>query len=160
MGGALLALAALLGLQGVLLALPVLFIALKVLGGIDLAYLGFNIWRGAAEPLQIAATEVSGERNLRRSLLLGLTTQVSNPKTSIVYTSVFAAFMPRTQSLAFDILLLACVFCIEANWYAIVAVVLSSEKPRTTYLRYKQWLDRAAGGVMMALGIKLVASAR
>ncbi|MBI3729857.1 MAG: LysE family translocator [Burkholderiales bacterium] len=159
-GGTLFALAALLGLQGVLLALPVLFISLKVLGGFYLAWLGFKIWRGAHEPLQINATKQSGERNLRKSLLLGFTTQISNPKTSIVYASVFAAFMPRTQSLAFDALLLACVFIIEASWYAVVAVALSSEKPRTTYLRYKQWLDRVAGGVMMALGIKLVASAR
>jgi len=160
MGGTLFALAALLGLQGILLALPVLFMALKVLGGLYLAYLGFKIWRGAAEPLQITATEASGERNLRKSLLLGFTTQVSNPKTSIVYASVFAAFMPATQTLGFDALLLSCVFIIEASWYAIVAVALSSDKPRMTYLRYKKWLDRIAGGVMMALGIKLVASAR
>lgn len=160
MGGTLFALAALLGLQGILLALPVLFMALKILGGLYLAYLGFKIWRGAAEPLQITAAEASGERNLRKSLLLGFTTQVSNPKTSIVYASVFAAFMPATQTLGFDALLLSCVFIIEASWYAIVAVALSSDRPRMTYLRYKKWLDRVAGGVMMALGIKLVASAR
>jgi threonine/homoserine/homoserine lactone efflux protein len=29
-----------------------------------------------------------------------------------------------------------------------------------TYLRYKSWLDRAAGGVMAVLGIKLITAAR
>lgn len=40
------------------------------------------------------------------------------------------------------------------------ALALSSAASRRTYLRYKVWLDRTAGSVMMALGIKLVASAQ
>lgn len=164
LGGTLFAIAALLGLQGILLAVPILFIALKVLGGLYLAYLGFKIWRGAASPLLISpkANDATNTdtTSLRKSMLLGFTTQVSNPKTSIVYASVFAAFMPGTQSLSFDLLLLSSVFIIESSWYSIVAIALSSERPRNTYLRYKQWLDRAAGGVMMALGVKLVVSAR
>ena len=52
------------------------------------------------------------------------------------------------------------VFVIETGWYALVALVLSSEGPRLAYLRFKTWIDRAAGGVMIALGIRLAASAR
>ncbi|MCH8617523.1 LysE family translocator [Undibacterium sp. TS12] len=161
-GGVLFAIAALLGLQGLLLAVPLLYTVLKVAGGIYLAFLGFKIWRGASLPLQIAAAtgNLTGRNSLSKSLILGFTTQVSNPKTSIVYASVFAAFMPGSQSISFDVLLICTVFVIESSWYAIVAVALSSARPRTTYLRYKHWLDRVAGGVMMALGIKLVASAR
>ncbi len=160
LGGVLFAIAALLGLQGLLLALPLLYMVLKVAGGIYLAYLGFKIWRGASQPLQFPAGGQQDQRSFGKSLLLGFTTQVSNPKTSIVYASVFAAFMPGSQSLSFDVLLISAVFSIETSWYAIVALALSSERPRNTYLRYKQWMDRVAGGVMMALGVKLVASAR
>lgn len=161
-GGVLFAIAALLGLQGLLLAVPLLYLVLKVAGGIYLAFLGFKIWRGASLPLQIAADtgSLADRSSLTKSLILGFTTQVSNPKTSIVYASVFAAFMPGSQSLSFDALLICAVFVIESSWYATVAVALSSARPRTTYLRYKHWLDRVAGGVMMALGIKLVASTR
>jgi len=41
------AIAALLGLHAVLLAVPVLPLALKVVGGLYLAYLGLRIWRAA-----------------------------------------------------------------------------------------------------------------
>jgi threonine/homoserine/homoserine lactone efflux protein len=41
------AIAALLGLHAVLLAVPVLPLPLKVVGGLYLAYLGLRIWRAA-----------------------------------------------------------------------------------------------------------------
>ena len=40
---------ALLGLQGLLLAVPSLYLLLKVAGGLYLAYLGLRIWRGAGK---------------------------------------------------------------------------------------------------------------
>jgi threonine efflux protein len=52
------------------------------------------------------------------------------------------------------------VFAVEAGWYAVVATMLSSSRPRRAYLRYKAWVDRSAGLVMVGLGLKLIASAR
>src|ERR1043165_1528940 len=49
-GGVLFAVAALVGLQAFLLAVPSLYLLLKVLGGLYLAYLGLRIWRSAKEP--------------------------------------------------------------------------------------------------------------
>jgi threonine/homoserine/homoserine lactone efflux protein len=97
---------------------------------------------------------------LMRTFLLGLGTQLSNPKTAIVYASIFAALLPRDGPLLLSLLLPVLIFCIEAGWYMIVAVLLSTASPRSAYLRYKVWIDRAAGDVMAALGLKLVASAR
>jgi threonine/homoserine/homoserine lactone efflux protein len=51
------------------------------------------------------------------------------------------------------------IFAIEAGWYSIVAVGLSSARPRSTYLRWKRWIDRLSGTVLGALGIKLIAEA-
>lgn len=158
-GGVVFAIAALLGLNGLLLAVPSLFLLLKVAGGLYLAYLGIRIWASAKQPLALAGLGAGAATSLGKSLTLGFTTQISNPKTAIVYASVFAAFMPAAPSMGFDLAVAACVFAIEAGWYALVAVALSSERPRRAYLRYKAWLDRAAGGVMVALGLKLMSSA-
>lgn len=157
-GGVVFALAALLGLQAILLAVPSLYLVLKVAGGIYLAYLGFRIWRSAKHPLVVQGEPSGGGASLPRSLVLGFVTQVSNPKTAIVYASVFAAFLPAASSIGFDFALVTIVFAIEAGWYAIVALALSSERPRRAYLRYKAGVDRVAGGVMMLLGLKLVLS--
>jgi threonine/homoserine/homoserine lactone efflux protein len=158
-GGVVFAVAALLGLQGILLAVPSLYLALKVAGGLYLAYLGVRIWGSAKQPLVVTRPASSTGTTILKSLALGFTTQVSNPKTAIVYASVFAAFLPTVQSLGFNLTLVALVFAIEAGWYALVALALSSDRPRRVYLRYKSWVDRAAGGIMVALGLKLVSSA-
>lgn len=159
-GALLFAIASLLGLNAVFLAVPGLYIALKLVGGLYLAYLGFRIWRGAKQALDVSADATSeASAGGRNYLLLGLATQVSNPKTAIVYASVFAAFLPPAPSLQYNLAVVALVFLIEAGWYAIVATALSSESPRAAYLRCKKWVDRTAGGIMGILGLKLAASA-
>ena len=158
-GGVIFAVAALLGLQAVLLAVPSVYLALKLLGGLYLCYLGFRIFLAANVPLTVEGPGQSVGSPRSRSFWLGLTTQISNPKTAIVYASVFAAFLPGTFSPLFAAALLCVVFVIEAGWYGVVATMLSSSRPRRAYLSYKAWVDRAAGLVMVGLGVKLIASA-
>lgn len=158
-GGVVFAVAALVGLQAVLVSVPALYVAFKIGGGIYLLYLGVLIWRGAKQPLTAQAAPGEGGSGPLRSLLLGLGTQLSNPKAAIVYASVFAAFLPNGAALAVGIAITTLVFVIETVWYALVAVMLSAAQPRRTYLRFKASIDRAAGGVMAALGLKLASSA-
>ena len=158
-GGVVFAMAALLGLNAVLVTVPSLYLALRVLGGLYLTYLGIRIWRSARMPLLASGIVPSKPTTRLKCLLLGFMTQVSNPKTAVVYASVFAAFMPAAQTFAFTVSLLALVFTIESGWYTLVALALSSERPRDAYLRCKTSVDRFAGGVMVALGLKLASSA-
>jgi threonine/homoserine/homoserine lactone efflux protein len=152
------ALAALLGLQAVFLAVPALFVSLKVLGGLYLCYLGYRVFSGAKKPLQVQGASANTELTLSRHFFLGLSTQVSNPKTAIVYASVFAVFLPSQFPVPFALALLATVFLVEFGWYAIVAMLLSSSGPRRIYLQGKGWVDRTAGAVMICLGMKLISS--
>ena len=159
-GGLVFAIAALAGLQAAFLAVPALYLAIKGFGGAYLIYLGIRIWRGARQPLTMtqdaAGTSPRQQGRSGRTFLLGLATQVSNPKTAVVYASIFAAFLPREVPLVLALAVPVVIFCIETGWYAIVALALSSAAPRSAYLRYKVWIDRAAGGVMGLLGLRLV----
>ena len=120
-----------------------------------------RMWRGARRPLIGSDIEASVSAHPgTRSFALGLATQISNPKTAVVYASVFAAFLPATSTVAFNLCVVGLVFLIEAGWYAFVAVALSSERPRYIYLRYKTSIDRTAGAVMIALGLRLATSSR
>lgn len=159
-GGVLFAIIALLGLHVLLTNVPWLYLALKIAGGSYLVYLGWCIWRGASKPLAIAADMAPAPAKVQRSFLLGLVTQLSNPKTAIVYASVFTAFLPPHFPLSLALLISVLVFVVEAGWYTLVALALSSNKPRAWYLRSKVWIDRSAGGVMVFLGGKLVLSGR
>lgn len=154
-GGAMFAGLALVGLTALLMQVTWLYLGLKIAGGAYLIYLGFRIWRGASEPLAVSAGDAVG-RNLPRSFAVALMTQLSNPKTAVVYGSIFAALLPPAPPLWMLLALPPLIFCIEAGWYSAVALAFSAEKPRAAYLRSKTWVDRAAGAVMAALGIRLL----
>lgn len=156
-GGVLFAVMALAGLHAVLIAVPWLYLVLKILGGAYLIYIGWSIWRGARDPVRIVDdVDATG----RRSFWLALATQLSNPKTAVVYASVFVSLLPREIPLAVTLLLPLVIFAIEFGWYAIVALALSAPSPRAAYLRSKAWIDRAAGTVMALLGFRLIFSTR
>jgi threonine/homoserine/homoserine lactone efflux protein len=156
LGGVLFGSLALLGLTALLMHAGWLYVALKLAGGAYLVYLGVLIWRGAKDSIAVAATEAAMRRNAARSFWIGLATQVSNPKTAVVYASVFAALMPPAPPLWFILALPPLLFAIEAGWYAVVALAFSAGRPRAAYLRAKTLIDRVAGTVLAALGIRLL----
>ena len=160
-GGVFFSAIALLGLLAILTAVPLLHLALKVLGGTYLVYLGYRIWRGALQPLVLERTSLQNyPTQARRSFVLGLITQVSNPKTAVVYASVFASLLPHNIPPSVLVALPIMVFAIETIWYSVVALALSSPSPRTRYLASKAWIDRMAGAIMSLLGLKLIFEAQ
>ena len=159
LGAMLLAALALLGLQTLLVAVPWLYVALKLVGGLYLMYLAVRVWRGARQPLMQAGDGAVQTRR-RRSFLLALGTMLSNPKAAVQYGVIFAALLPRTVPASLPWVLLPAIFLLETGWYALVAVLLSSSSPRQTYLRCKTSIDRVTSGVLGMLGLKLALSAR
>jgi threonine/homoserine/homoserine lactone efflux protein len=156
-GGVFFSVVALLGVLAILAAVPLLHLVLKAGGGAYLLYLGYRIWRSARQPLVLEVTSSQGSpTRVWRSFILGLTTQVSNPKTAIVYASVFASLLPSEVPSFALVALPIMIFAIETIWYSVVALALSSPAPRARYLASKAWLDRAAGAIMSALGLKLI----
>ena len=115
-GGVIFTVAALAGLQALLLAVPSLYLALKIAGGLYLTYLGYRIWRGANSPLVVSTEGADQEvKGVLRYFSLGLGTQLSNPKTAIVYASVFATFLPDGTSLPAGAALVVMMFFIETS---------------------------------------------
>lgn len=160
LGALVFAMLALAGLQALLAALPGVYMALKVVGGLYLMWMALNIWRGARQPLEMGAAGDGVSRpTVWKSFRVGLVTQLSNPKIVVVYSSVFAALLPAQFPLPAALLVLAGVLVMETGWYAVVALVLSSTVPRAAYLRSKALVDRVAAGAMGLLGLRLVATA-
>ena len=159
-GACIFALVALLGLQAVFTAVPFAFWLLKIVGGAYLVYLASKILRSARQPLQQLNSEHTANMTLGRAYLFGLLTQISNPKTAIVFAGVFSALLPQEIPAYFYAAIPFAAFCVDAGWYFIVAFVLSSEVPRKAYLRFKAVFDSTAGCVMGLLGLKLILSSK
>ena len=159
-GGAIFALLALAGLHALLVRVEWAYLLFKLLGGAYLAYLGVRIWRGASLPLPPErAGGVDHAGAAWKSLAVGIATQLSNPKTALVYGSIFAAFLPAAPERWLFTALPLGVFVVEAGWYAVVALVFSAERPRAAYGRAKHVVDRIAGSVLVGLGVRLILDA-
>ena len=156
LGGALFGTLALAGLSALLLQVEWLYMTLKLIGGAYLVYLGIRIWRGASAPLPIDTAATFEQKSVLRSFTFAFVTQISNPKTAVVYGSIFAALLPASPPHWLLLALPPLIFFIEASWYATVALVFSANKPRAVYLHSKTRIDRIAGAVMSALGARLI----
>ncbi len=157
LGGVTFSILALAGLTALLSQFEWLYLALKIVGGVYLIYIAFRIWQGASEPLEMGETTM-GTRAVGRSFISAFLTQISNPKTIVVYASIFAALLPKTIPLELFVAVPLGVFAVEAGWYTIVAYAFSARHPRRIYLSAKRWIDRLAGTVMAGLGLELVIS--
>ena len=150
-----------LGLFFVLETIPWIYIGLKFAGGLYLCYLAYKIWISANEPLD--STEVEGEVNasdkkvsFTKAYLSGLFIQLSNPKTAVVIGGIIMAFLP-SEVPAYSYLLLGLLaFVIDAGWYSIVTIALTTAKAQKVYLRFKKGISRVASGLLGLLGAKLI----
>lgn len=153
-GGLLFALLALAGLVALITEVPWLHLVLQVTGGLYLVSMAYKLWRGAAKPLE-QAQSADVPVSLLRIYLTACLTQISNPKTAIVYASIFAALLPSQPETMLVLLLPGLVFLVEAGWYAAVALVFSAPAPKRAYLAAKKPLDRVASLVLGGLGLRL-----
>ncbi|UGQ46715.1 LysE family translocator [Massilia endophytica] len=158
-GGMLFSLLAVLGLYSLLATVGWLYAILKAAGGAYLLYLAWQIWRGAPKPLVMNEDALEAQRSLLRSFRTGLGTQLTNPKTALVYGSIFAALLPARPPFWITVALPVLVFCVEAGWYGTVALCFSSKAPRALYLRSKTLIDRFAAVAVGALGLRLLTTA-
>ncbi len=148
------------GLFGVTLlfsAAPWLYLALKLVGGAYIAYLGIRLilasFRRQADGPMVSARGLSGPAALRR----GLFTNLTNPKTAAFVASLFAATLPETPSLALGVACVAVMVTVSLTWYGVVACALATSRVSGVYVRARRWIDRVAGALFVGFGGKLAA---
>ena len=147
---------AVLGLSLVLLNLAWLYDALKLAGGVYLIYVGIRMWREAPLPLPLPSQGVAGVRaSDARAYVNGLVTNLANPKSAFYYVSIFAVLLPPELPIWVRGASVAVVVAVSLTWYSVVATLLSAMPAQRAYARVKTWLDRVAGAVFIAFGLRL-----
>ncbi len=174
-GALLLALMAIMGLFVVLQTVPALYLALKVIGGLYLFYIAYKMWKHADDEIVVStnldkanqnnALQEQTEQNTlmaeqyhgsyKKAFILGLLTQLSNPKTAIVIGGIFMAFLPEQIPQYAIPLLSLMALVIDASWYMIVSIALTTASAQRVYMRFKKHINRVASGLMGLLGLKL-----
>lgn len=153
-GALIFAVIALAGLHTLLTLVPSLYKGLKIAGGCYLLWLALKMFlRPSDRHIHSAAIE---EVSALKAFLTGVLTQISNPHTALVFASIFSTVLTTKIEPAMYIILPLMAFVIDVLWYAIVACLLSTERPRQTYMKYRLFIDKLSGGVMAFLGVRLL----
>ncbi|HHC6465864.1 TPA: LysE family translocator [Vibrio parahaemolyticus] len=145
------------GLIALFDAVPEFYVAFKILGGLYLCYLGVKMWRASKSKVVSADAELTSKPAHFKAVVLGLATQLSNPKTAIVFSSVFAAMLPVKVPVHTTSILVVGVFVLNFSWYFLVSILLSSPKAQASYLRFKSYINKGSGVLMGSMGSKFVA---
>jgi threonine/homoserine/homoserine lactone efflux protein len=146
------------GLGVVLLEAGDLYRAIRYLGAMYLVVVGIQmLWRAWRSTQSLIE---SGPASTRAPFTSSVLTNVSNPKSAVFWTSVFALLVPPNAPVWFIAAAVAIVVGQTALWYSFVAFFISTFTARKVYTRLGRWLDIIAGAVMVALGLRLAFDVR
>lgn len=127
-----------------------LYRLVRLIGAAYLIYVGVRMLRPARR-----AGAAPAAPPYRSPFLAGFLTTLSNPKSAVFWTSVFALVVPADPPAWFLGAVLALIACQSFAWYGLVAAALSTAFSRRHYARMSGGLSRIAGACMVFFGVKL-----
>ena len=148
--------AALAGLGALFVLVPWAYGAMKLAGALYLLWIAVQIWREAGAPL--GQSDQPARRCLTRAFAGGALVNLANPKSVLFSAAVLVVIFPAGLAIGEAALVVALHAALEILGYALLALLLSRPAARSAYLRTKIWIDRAAGAVLAALGLRLLLS--
>lgn len=149
------------GITALVLAVPYAYDALRLAGAAYLLYLAWQAVRpGGRSPFQVRDLPPDG---LRRLFLMGLATNLLNPKIAVLYLSLLPQFVDpeRGSVLAQSLVLGSAQIAVSVTVNAVIALAAGSIAgflgSRPTWLTVQRWL---MGGVLAALAVRMATEAR
>jgi threonine/homoserine/homoserine lactone efflux protein len=150
---------AVVGVSALIAASPLAFTALKVCGGLYLAWLGIGALRSRGGPGLAKAEGVM--ESPRRLFFKGVFANAINPKVALFFLSFLPQFVAAQRGDAnLQTLFLGLVFTAQAAvLFGLLGLFSGSvgawlqRRPRAG-----MWLDRVAGVIFIALGLRLIVS--
>jgi len=150
------AVAAALGLSVLLTASEFAYHALRIAGALFLVYLGLKALFSRHD-----AAQAPPEQLTSAAFRAGLVVNLANPKLGVFAISFLPQFLPAGEPGTGVLLLFALVWVlVDTAWYLVVVGVLDRIRGWLGRPRARRALERISGGVLVALGLRLVLSPR
>jgi RhtB (resistance to homoserine/threonine) family protein len=137
-----------------------LFNIIKWLGALYLIYIGIQALRSKPVKVDQAVKKLDESMYLpyHQALLRGFLTNALNPKATLfflaLFTQVISASTPNIVKIAYGVEMSVITFA----WFAVVGLVLTHDRVRRKFVRIKHYIERAFGGLLVLLGIKVALS--
>ncbi|CDN46200.1 LysE family translocator [Neorhizobium galegae] len=150
-----------LGINVLFQAAPFAYVALKIVGGLYLVWLGLKIFLDAQKSRQsadIAAARI--DVPLKTAYRMGLVTNLANPKSALFVASLFAATMPVGTPFLYGLAAIAVMVTVSTIYYSFLVALITHRTVAAAYLKAKKKIDLGVGMVFVGFGTKLLMSQR
>ncbi len=146
-----------LGLAVIFAASPMLHTFAQIGGAAYLIYLAVGLWRAPKQhALAPGSADPATESPRGNSFLRGWFVGMSNPKSLVYFSSVFTVFLPPNSPSSLQVWAVAAVAGNTAVWYGFVALLLSVPAVQQAFLRWHVLVNRIAGALLGAFGLRLL----
>ena len=158
-GSAIWVCAAMAGLTALLTQVPGLQSALRYGGALYIIWFGSKLlWTArkpaASEPLDEGALEDNHAASFT-AWRQGLLTCLSNPKSGLFWTGVFAGIFPAAAPFWFYVVTACMIAVFATSWYGGVALVATMPQMRGRYADARRILDFGCGLLLVAIGLRI-----
>ncbi|KGY09984.1 LysE family translocator [Vibrio sinaloensis] len=158
-GVGLVAVAAVLGIAAVMLNYPWLFVALKLIGGGYLFYLGVQMWRSRGKLAINVEQQDSAPQSDWDLVVQGFVTAIANPKGWAFMISLLPPFIDQNAALTPQLIVLVSIILLFE--FVCMTLYATGGKGLKRLLGQSQnvrLMNRIAGTLMMGVGVWLLAS--
>lgn len=144
---------ALFGLGWLLQKVPLLLDVLRYAGAAFLLWMGGNALR--AQPLA-AHTPAPTTPAAQRDFVIGLTTNLLNPKATLFFVALCSALVTTPTPLSLKLALAGWIVSTTALWFCLVAITLGHARIRNALQAHSHWIDRGMGLLLIALALVML----
>ena len=132
--------------------------ALMLLGGIFLAKMGWAMLKGGVHSFKNrhqTDEDTNGQVQAKNYFMLGLWTNLSNPKTLIYFSSVFSLALSSSASDYLKAQLAVIIPLQTFITFALLMLLISQPKIKTLYQRSGSYIDMISGGLFLLFALWL-----
>lgn len=132
--------------------------ALMLLGGIFLAKMGWAMLKGGVHSFKNrhqTDEDTNGQVQAKNYFMLGLWTNLSNPKTLIYFSSVFSLALSSSASDYLKTQLAVIIPLQTFITFALLMLLISQPKIKTLYQRSGSYIDMISGGLFLLFALWL-----
>ncbi|MEA3240635.1 MAG: LysE family transporter [Pseudomonadota bacterium] len=144
------------GLAYLFIIAPWIYATLKIIGGSYIIYLGVKLIISTYKSSAGMHIQIEDSQSNYLNWWKGLITNLSNPKTAMFITSLFASVLPKEPTILIGIAIITTMVLISLIWYSFIVVIFSFVKFNHYYNRGQKWVEGFAGVIFIGFGVKLI----
>jgi threonine/homoserine/homoserine lactone efflux protein len=143
------------GLLSLLIAVPILFVTVKLIGALYLAWIGFGMVRRALfEPDGV--NSVVPKLVLANPFVQGLLTNILNPKVALFYLAALPQFVPQaTNGALTGSLLILIHYVVGSVWLSLIALLANKARAMTWNRKLLRSIEGLIGGFFITIAGRL-----